>query len=189
MMIQRLMGAMFASLLLGLAGCAASNGERGPTAANPAEAPGPRHGGGMMMDEGMCPMAVEGTSVTVEHVEGGAALVFTTTGDVADLRERVRGMAEMHARRHSEGMMGHGGGHGGGMMMPAAEASAEDVPSGARLVLRPADPADLDVLRERVGMHAERMGAGECPMMSAGSGPEAPAPEAEDHDAHHPAGD
>ena len=43
-----------------------------------------------------CPMYVEGTSVQAENVEGGAALTFVTTGDVAALRERVRNMASAH---------------------------------------------------------------------------------------------
>lgn len=73
-----------------------------------------------------CPVAVPGTSVTVEDTDTGAALVFVTTGDVADLRRRVGAMAQMHNDAH--GKMGplptgeesgdvHGGahaGHGGG---------------------------------------------------------------------------
>jgi hypothetical protein len=43
-----------------------------------------------------CPMHVQGTSVEAENVEGGAALVFITTGDTDALRERVRNMAATH---------------------------------------------------------------------------------------------
>ena len=43
-----------------------------------------------------CPVAVGGTSVSVEDAEGGAALVFTTTGDVAQVRARAREMARIH---------------------------------------------------------------------------------------------
>jgi hypothetical protein len=49
-----------------------------------------------------CPMRVEGTSVQAEHVEGGAALVFVTTGDVDALRERVRNMAAARESRAME---------------------------------------------------------------------------------------
>ncbi len=76
---------------------------------------------------------------------------------------------------------------GGGMMMPAATASVEDLESGARLILQPKDPAQLGALREHVLMKAQRMAGGECPMMSPGSvGELAPAkPGDADHDAHH----
>jgi hypothetical protein len=47
-----------------------------------------------------CPVSVPGTSVSVEDVSGGAALVFVTTGDVADLRRRVAAMAAMHNEHH-----------------------------------------------------------------------------------------
>lgn len=49
-----------------------------------------------------CPVAVPGTSVTVEDTDTGAALVFVTTGDVADLRERVATMARMHNETHGK---------------------------------------------------------------------------------------
>lgn len=65
-----------------------------------------------------CPVAVPGTSVTVEDASAGAALVFVTTGDVAELRRRVTAMATMHNDHH--GSMGAlpdgkdgGGGHAG----------------------------------------------------------------------------
>ncbi len=65
-----------------------------------------------------CPVAVPGMSVTVEDASAGAALVFVTTGDVADLRRRVSAMASMHNDHH--GSMGAlpdgkegGGGHEG----------------------------------------------------------------------------
>jgi hypothetical protein len=78
-----------------------------------------------------CPVAVAGTSVTVEDAPNGAALVFVTTGDVADVRRRAAALARMHNDHHaamgplpdgteaSGGHAGHGGGdahagHGGG---------------------------------------------------------------------------
>ncbi len=49
------------------------------------------------MMAGMCPMKVEGTTAVASEVEGGMGLSFTTTtGNVAELRQRVRRMAEMH---------------------------------------------------------------------------------------------
>jgi hypothetical protein len=169
------------------------------------------------MMAGMCPMKVPGTTVAAADVEGGIGLSFTTTtGDVADLRARVRRMAEMHNQRGAHKMMGghgapaagagaehqHGAGPGaghegggpggkmmgGGMMMPAATASGEDVDGGARLVLQPKDPSQLGALREHVRAKAQRMAGGECPMMSLGSGgpPASSSPSDAEHDAHHP---
>ena len=63
-----------------------------------------------------CPVAVAGTSVTVEDTANGAALVFVTTGDVADVRRRGAALAQMHNDHH--GAMGplpdgsDAGGHG-----------------------------------------------------------------------------
>jgi len=132
----------------------------------------------------MCPMAVAGTRLTVDDTEAGVAMVFTTTGDVADLRARVRRMAEMHARM--SGMMGGGmhggmkdggmhggmkdggmhGGKGGGMMgMVPSEANAVDIDGGARLELRPRDPNQLAELRAHARTHAQQMASGQCPMM------------------------
>src|SRR5262245_47252069 len=48
-----------------------------------------------------CPVAVAGTSVTVEDSDTGAALVFVTTGDLAELRRRVAAMAQMHNDHHA----------------------------------------------------------------------------------------
>lgn len=201
-----------------LGGCASTSST--PSEPTTGAAAGPAHqhdaGGGEKagMMAGMCPMQVAGTTVAATEVEGGIGLSFTTaTGDVVELRQRVRRMVEMHNQRGGHMMMGghgkpapgadvqhqHGApaGHeaggrgmmmGGAMMMPAATASAEDIEGGARLLLQPKDPAQLGALREHVWMKAQRMAAGECPMMSLGSGGEpAPAtPGDADHDAHHP---
>lgn len=147
------------------------------------------------MMAGMCPMEVSGTTAAAAEVDGGISLSFTTTtGDVAELRARVRRMADMHNRPGGPMMMkghgapapGAGAGHqhgagpgpggaarggmmmGGGMMMPAATATAEDVEGGARLILLPKDATQLDALRDHVRSKAQRMAAGECPMMSHG---------------------
>jgi hypothetical protein len=161
-----------------LAGCASTSGaKREPT--NSAATP-PAQGSGMGTMADKCPVKVSGTKVMAADVEGGAALAFTTSsGDVAELRQRVRGMAEMHDRKHATG----------GMMMPASTASAEDVEGGARLVLRPKDPAQLEGLRKHARMHAEKMSSGECPMMAPHGAQAPPSPSAGDgdHQMHHQA--
>ncbi len=146
--------------------------------------------GGMMGAD--CPMKVPGTSMREVDVDGGAALEFSTTGDVSEVQRRVARMAEMHNHRgggmmnaemtdggamqehcmmgggmRDGGMMqGHGmmggGMMGGGMMGIQADARVEDTPQGARLIFTPKDPKDLDALRRHTKEHA---GQG-CPMMS-----------------------
>jgi hypothetical protein len=125
---------------------------------------------------GMCPMSVPGTRVAAEDTDAGVALAFTTSPDqAAALRERVHAMAEMHNRQHGgaagdhhgmHGAMGEGtGGMGGMERPPPAEARVEDVQAGARIVLTPRDPADLQQLRDTVRQHAAHMQAHGCGMM------------------------
>lgn len=134
------------------------------------------HGGGMhgqMMqgsDEMACPMMLEGAEVSVENIDQGVAMTFTTdrSEDVPELRERVRGMATMH-EQHA-GMMEGGmmGGQGGMSAMPPSTVSVVDVPQGARLELVASEAADVDSLRQHASMHAEHMrGRQGCPMMGA----------------------
>jgi len=173
MKTQTLIGMAAAAFL---AGCASTGGTGNESKTSAAPPTAHEHGMGMMGD--MCPMKVAGTAVTPADVEGGVALAFTTkSGDVTELRQRVRRMAEMHNNHHATGgMMGgmHDGGSGmmkdGGMMMPAATAAVEDVEGGARLVLRPTDPAQLEALREHARTRAGRMASGECPMMQSHAG-------------------
>lgn len=163
-------GAILAVSMVFSSHAAASDGQTTPaTAAMP--------GGRDMMDS-MCPMKVQGTAVRAIDVDGGVAFVFTTkTGDVEDLRQRVRHMAQMHGT-NAAGMMTtttvSGVHHSPPDVkvkreaMPASEASAEDVERGARLVLRPKDPAQLAGLRRQVRDLAKSMAHlhGECPEMS-----------------------
>lgn len=79
-----------------LAACGGSGGTTNGPATPTATATTDRHPS--------CPMAVPGTSVTVEDTDTGAALVFVTTGDAAEVRRRVGNIAEMHNKHH--GSMG-----------------------------------------------------------------------------------
>jgi hypothetical protein len=113
--------------------------------------------GGM---EAVCPLAVPGTKVSAADTPAGAALAFTTAPEgVADLRSRVRRLAEMHTAHHAGGATGGPGGHA---MMPASSATAEETEGGARLVLTPKNPADAEGLRSIVRSRAERMQSGGC---------------------------
>lgn len=144
---------------------------------------------------GMCPMEVQGTTAAVEAPEGATAILFTTSGDVAELRRRVEHMAQMHNRHHSGGHGMHGAGHDENsehsgmreeMRPPASTARAEDVEGGARLFLTPEAPGDLESLREHVANHVARMTSGECPMMSSMQHLDGAAPNNEDaeHEEH-----
>jgi hypothetical protein len=99
---------------------------------------------GGMMGKGMadsCPMAVAGTTVRAEEVAGGSSLVFTTTGDVNELRRRVSAMAEMHDKHGAEGcpmMKMHEGASDSGTPSAAPPAA---VPSPPPAAPAPATPA------------------------------------------------
>lgn len=196
---------------LGIAGCQSSqSAQRSNTTAQapagsvsgvqgaPARTPAmqatsaqPATGGGPEAAMGdMCPMEVPGATVAEQDSPGGATLIFTTSGDVARLRERVRAVAEMHNRHQaamsqdggmhmhgSESMHGHmhggmmgsrpdGGAHmHGGMTMVPAEARSQDIERGAALVLTARNPADVEALRAHARQHAQEMASGHCGMM------------------------
>jgi hypothetical protein len=181
--VQALIG-MVVAVLLG--GCASTSGARNEPTTSSTAAPDNQPGMKMMAEK--CPMKVSGTTVTATDVEGGVKLAFiTSTGDVAELRQRVRGMAQMHNDHHAAGGMMKSGMMKSDMMMPAATASAEDIEGGARLVLRPKDQSQLEALREHAHKHAGQMTAGECPMMSPGAQGQASTTKGtgDDHEAHH----
>jgi hypothetical protein len=175
------MRAAMLPLALALAGTACMHaGHAGMAAtAQPPSAPPPSaaadQGSGMA---GMCPMAVPGTHLSPMDTATGEALTFTTTPDqVPALREKVHAMADMHNRHHASGDAGqHGGmggmmgggmeGHMGGMHMPPpSHAAVEDVPDGARIVVTPNDPADLQRLQSTIREHAQQMEQHGCGMM------------------------
>lgn len=176
--------AAVAALSLTAAACATAHHPASPQEARAAPAPEPSATAGGRMQG--CPMAVPGTQVAASDVPSGEAITFTTSPDhVQDLRARVHAMADMHDRRHagtgaadlpgatphggagggtgggaSGGMMGGTGGGPGGMrvaMPPPSSATVDDVDGGARIVVTPNDPADLDRLRAAVRMHALHM--------------------------------
>jgi hypothetical protein len=179
MRVQAL-SSMVVAVLLG--GCASTSGARSEPTTGSTAAPANQSGMNMNMMAEKCPMKVSGTTVAAGDVEGGVSLAFiTSTGDVAELRQRVRGMAEMHNHHHATGGMMKGG-----MMIPDATASAEDIEGGARLVLRPKEQAQLEALREHARKHAGQMTTGECPMISPGAkGQATTSGTGDDHEAHH----
>jgi hypothetical protein len=85
-----------------LAACGGSSSAKPVTPSSEAASPADRS----------CPAAVPGTSVSAEDTDTGGALVFVTTGDVAEVRKRVAAMAAMHNEHHSK--MGSTPAPGGG---------------------------------------------------------------------------
>ncbi len=139
-------------------------------------------GGGMMGMGDQCPMFVAGTTVQAKDTNDGMTMTFTTTGDIAELRRRVRVMAD-HMSAHASGGMGmHGMGMGsdagmatmggsmmGGGMMPAMHAQVDDVDHGARMKMKPADPAKLSEMRQQMKQHVQMMNQSHgCSMMADG---------------------
>jgi len=131
-----------------------------------------------------CPMQVSGAEISVLDTKEGIALtITTTTGDVAELRRRVEGMAKTHS---TEAMHRN--------MMPFT-AAYEEVPNGARITRAPRDPQKLQEFREVVRQHAEQMKNHDCSMMQGmmqgmmgGMKKTEPPPKSnkDDHNAHHP---
>ena len=97
-----------ATLLLSVSVVACGGGSSSPPGAA-------RNTGPVAADDPSCPVSVPGTSVNVEDTDTGAALVFVTTGDVAELRKRVTAMAQIHNDHHgSMGALPDGTSGGGG---------------------------------------------------------------------------
>jgi hypothetical protein len=138
-------------------------------------------------DDPTCPVLVNGTSVTVEDTDTGAALVFVTTGDAAAVRTRARALADAHNAHHAkmaapaEGApdphAGHGGGsaadphagHGaagqtssmGTMISTHSTAAMTELPTGARVTFTAHDPA---AIQTELRMHAQHLAGGSCVM-------------------------
>jgi hypothetical protein len=124
---------LIALSLLGLAACGGSTdaAEPGSKAATGTGA----QPSATTAEDPSCPVAVPGTSVAVQEADGGVALVFTTTGDVADVRRRAREMARMHNEMHAKmGPLPTGdsaaGGHDHGSPDHGAAGAAPNTPAG-----------------------------------------------------------
>ncbi len=99
---SRFHSVLFSSLMVLAAACGSST-------------PQPARSGSAVAGDPSCPIAVPGTSVSVEDADDGAALVFVTTGDAVELRRRVAEMAKMHNEHHaSMGALPDGKDAGGG---------------------------------------------------------------------------
>jgi len=169
-------------VLLGLAACGST-----PPAPPTTGKPEPAQPAG----DPACPVEIAGTSVSVEDAPTGAALVFVTTGDVAELRKRVAAMAKQHNDHHAamgplpDGSGSAAGGHdhhhdhqaqngsgdhaghasGGGMISVHSKAAAGDIANGAQIMFT-SGAGDVAKLQSELRMHAEHLGSGTCRMGS-----------------------
>ena len=174
-------------LSLALAALAAAcGGADAPATAAPATPVAPAS----PSDDPSCPVAVPGTSVAVENATGGAALVFATTGDVAEVKRRAGEMARIHNEEHAKmgplptggegsghdhGAHQHGEASGGGstgahgghkaavMVQTHSHAQVEETDSGARVVFHVA-PDQLNAIESELRQHAQHLSSGRCSM-------------------------
>jgi hypothetical protein len=96
---------------------------------------------------GDCPLELTGIAVTAEQTSDGAALVFTTTESMIELRRRVAALVRAELA-----------------MVPEARVRVDNVEQGVRLVFVPARAADLEPLRERIRQRSVQM-IESCPGM------------------------
>jgi hypothetical protein len=138
-------------ILLGFVFAVAACGSKQPAPSNPT----PPAAGSSAAGDPSCPLEVPGTSLTVEDTATGAALVFVTTGDAAELSKRAQAFAEMHNKHE-------GPGDAMGMMFPQSwKATAQDIQGGARVEFSGDDPADV---QSQLRMHAGHLSSGSCAM-------------------------
>lgn len=107
----------------------------------------------------MCPLEVSAAKVEAQDTDAGAALAFTTTTDVAELRRRVRRMADMQNQNRDwlAARLGNA-------TLPPARRLLDDIEGGARIEFRPADPSKLEELRAGIAAQAGRLLSGSCPV-------------------------
>ena len=138
-------------LSLGFVIALAACGSKQPAPANPP----PPAGSAAQAGDPSCPLEVPGTSVTVEDTANGAALVFVTTGDAADLNKRAEAFAAMHnAHNGPESSLA--------MMFPQEwKAEAKSMDGGARVEFSGSDPS---AVQSQLRMHAGHLTSGTCAM-------------------------
>ncbi len=99
-------------------------------------------------------MNVDGTVVKSQPIEDGTSLVFTTPGDYAELRRRVRDIARLHSFRVLES---------GTTLLVATD----DLAHGIRLNIRAVDSNDGQSLHAQAAARAAALAGGACPAINA----------------------
>jgi hypothetical protein len=138
------------ALLFCLAAAATSCAKSSPQTTNPPTV--------VKADDPTCPLIVPGTSVSVEDITDGVAMVFVTTGDADGVRTRTANLAEMHNQHNGPaGSMGM-------MFPPTSTARWSKIDGGARLELVANNPDDIPKLQSEIRMHAGHLTGGTCEM-------------------------
>ncbi len=93
-------------------------------------------------------MSQVGVKAAYEDSADGAVIVFSTDRDeVSELRARVAEMADKHNQPRPHRAPGH----------VAHSARVDNVGKGARLIMTPADPSELEALRKHVRERVEQL--------------------------------
>jgi hypothetical protein len=132
-----------------------------------------------------CPLALTGTTSTVENTVDGVVVLFSTTQpqSMPELRQRVERLADAHnsmsagpgedlttappqapgpttTPEGAEAAKDAKAAPSGGKI--ASKATAESSEEGVRLVLRPRDPAQVDSARDQLRKQADDLVQGVC---------------------------
>jgi hypothetical protein len=99
-------------------------------------------------------MNVRGAEVLSAPIEGGTSLVFTTPGDFAELRRRVREVTRLHGLR----VLDRG---------TPFVASTDDIAHGIRLNIRPIDQDRGRAVHDHATARAGELARGACPAVGA----------------------
>ncbi|MEP7123177.1 MAG: hypothetical protein ABJE95_19775 [Byssovorax sp.] len=130
-----------------------------------------------------CPSIVEGAATAIKEVPGGVELTITAKDEAAtkEIRARSAHLAEM-SKEEVPSVKHNGSGHGGGQFgrCPVVArntlVTSEDVEGGARVTVKPKDPAEIDWVRREA---RERQGElGQPGSKDAGAGKMAHCPSA-----------
>lgn len=150
-------------ILLTLSACSGGS-KTEATTSEPVEQPAttaesqPMKGMHSMMQE-MCPMHVDGTTMSMEKSADGMVMTFSNTANVAEVQKRTQMMVEHHTQ-----MAGH---HHNGEMPPFT-LSAENTTDGARLTMTPVDSAQMTMMQDMMMKRHADQGDSPCPMAMMG---------------------
>jgi hypothetical protein len=163
---------LFACLAVAGLGCSHYRAERSAAETTDVEAlvnvdPGVMEAIDPPADSGLCPVPIEGATVTARDLPDGVALDFDAAPSEVDaVRVRAREMAELPSEPNGLKM---GGGHSdmfeSAYLSPTpATARVDDTPTGARITFWPKRLSDLEALRVRARARAPVVPLGDCPV-------------------------
>ncbi len=120
-------------------------------------------GQGKMMH---CPSTVPGADTTIGDAPDAVVVTVTAANNeqaVTEIRSRAKHLAEVSVKNPSE-VKHDGEGDGGGglgncpVVLADTSITAEDVPNGAKLTVKPSKPADLAKLKQAVTDRRAKLG-------------------------------